>query len=160
MRKYLEKYLKYVEKILEQDAPDTDYYALKQEHLHQIQFMQHERLVHFLVTALFGIMLFIGFIVFALKAVMSFLPVIGLMLILTIAYIRHYYFLENSVQKMYILYQRICARCGDYERIKGESTARRQTSSAPAVHKADLQDDFSSVNDLIAELQRERNKTV
>ena len=160
MRKYLEKYLKYVEKILDQNAPDTDYYALKQEHLRQIQFMQHERLVHFLVTALFGLMLFIGFIVFALSSVMSFLPVIGLMLILTIAYIRHYYFLENSVQKMYILYQRICARCGDYEGIKGEGTAHRQASSAPAVHKSDLQDDFSSVNDLIAELQRERNKTV
>lgn len=160
MRKYLEKYLKYVEKILDQNAPDTDYYALKQEHLRQIQFMQHERLVHFLVTALFGLMLFIGFIVFALSSVMSFLPVIGLMLILTIAYIRHYYFLENSVQKMYILYQIICARCGDYERIKGEGTAHRQASSAPAVHKSDLQDDFSSVNDLIAELQRERNKTV
>ena len=69
-----------------------------------ISYFQHERLIHLLVTLAFATwLLFEIFCLFILPA--EFL-VAGILLVLiffglTIGYVMHYYFLENSVQKMY-----------------------------------------------------------
>ena len=59
------------------------------EHLVQVGFFQHERLIHLIVT-----------VTFALLEMLA-------ILILLIPYIRHYYILENEVQKMYGQYDRM-----------------------------------------------------
>ena len=38
------------------------------------------------------------------------MPLLGLILVLLIPYIFHYYFLENTVQKMYVIYDRMAER--------------------------------------------------
>lgn len=110
MRAYLTAYLAELEKLLGDDAPDTDYGAVMRRHLHMIGFMQHERLIHFLVTMLFalGFFLVLGF--FLMTEQIMLVPLMVLILALLVPYIMHYYFLENSVQKMYKLYDEINSR--------------------------------------------------
>ena len=74
-----------------------------QEHLVQVGFFQHERLIH--VTFALLEMLAIVLSVISDSLFTLLLPVV--ILILLIPYIRHYYILENEVQKMYGQYDRM-----------------------------------------------------
>ena len=81
--------------------------AILQEHLTQIGFFQHERLVHLIVTVTFAILTMIS-IVAALMICNPLLYALTLLfLVLLLPYIMHYYTLENEVQKMYVQYDRI-----------------------------------------------------
>ena len=71
------------------------------EHLLKIQFYQHERLIHFLVTMLFTILSFASLIYTINNISIGFVLLTLLLLCLEVPYIFHYYFLENSVQHMY-----------------------------------------------------------
>ena len=77
------------------------------EHLVQVGFFQHERLIHLIVTVTFALleMLAIVLSVISNSLFTLFLPIV--ILILLIPYIRHYYILENEVQKMYGQYDRM-----------------------------------------------------
>lgn len=78
-----------------------------EEHLTQIAFFQHERLIHLIVTVLFALMTIISL---AIYIIAEFVPILGLMvllLVLLIPYIGHYYTLENETQKMYAQYDEI-----------------------------------------------------
>lgn len=111
MRKYLMEYLIYIEKRLE-NCKENELNDILEEHLNKIQFMQHERLIHFLVTMLFAFMFFMSLGIFMLTDKISFIPLMVLILCLIVPYIRHYYFLENNVQKMYYIYDRIIEKMG------------------------------------------------
>lgn len=110
MRAYLTAYLAELQALLDADAPDTDYGAVMRRHLQMIGFMQHERLIHFLVTMLFAIGFFLVMGFFLMTEQIMLIPLMLLILVLLVPYIMHYYFLENSVQKMYMLYDEINAR--------------------------------------------------
>ena len=109
MRKYLTEYLAALEAKLA-SGEELDYTELEQSHLTMIQFMQHERLIHFLVTMLFSLGFFIVLGIFMLGEFISLFPLLILVLGLLIPYVAHYYFLENSVQKMYKLHDEIHKR--------------------------------------------------
>jgi len=67
----------------------------------KLRYLQHERLVHLLVTLTFGIV-FIITTELGLVFQNSFLGLIGIGLgILLICYVVHYFKLENEVQKRY-----------------------------------------------------------
>ena len=75
--------------------------------LQQISFFQHERLVHLIVTMTFAIMAVLSM---AAAVTTGSLPLLGLFsafLVLLVPYIRHYFILENGVQKLYEYYDRI-----------------------------------------------------
>lgn len=109
MRKYLTAYLTSLEALLS-SGQEMDYDELMEHHLTMIQFMQHERLVHFLVTMLFAIGFFLSLGIFLMTENILMVPLLLLILALLIPYIAHYYFLENSVQKMYFLHDEISER--------------------------------------------------
>ena len=109
MRKYLTEYLAHLEQLLS-SGEEIDYDDLERSHLIMIQFMQHERLIHFLVTILFALGFFISLSIYLLGNLVMMLPLLILILGLLVPYIAHYYFLENSVQKMYHLHDEIHAR--------------------------------------------------
>lgn len=109
MRKYLTEYLANLEALLASEQA-LDYEELERSHLIMIQFMQHERLIHFLVTILFALGFFISLTIYLLGELIIMLPLLLLILGLLVPYIAHYYFLENSVQKMYHLHDEIHAR--------------------------------------------------
>ena len=77
---------------------------LLDELLIQISFFQHERLIHLIVTVLFALMTTLVM----LGMVISFEPflvaLMVMLLVLLVPYIRHYYILENGVQKLYTFY--------------------------------------------------------
>lgn len=120
MEKRLKNYLTAMDKLLTTlasarlDTPDASEQNttpnpddLIREHLTQIQFFQHERLIHLIVTCLFAVLAFAAF--FALFFTMNaglFVLFLAL-LVLLIPYIRHYYILENGVQRMYAQYDRL-----------------------------------------------------
>ena len=72
--------------------------------------MQHERIVHFLVTMMFALILsiFMGIVIFTDNPAM--LLLVTIILVLLGFYIKHYYFLENTVQKMYRVYDDILSK--------------------------------------------------
>ena len=82
-----------------------------EEHLNQIGFFQHERLIHLIVTVTFALleMLAIFLNVISDRLFSLLLPVV--ILILLVPYIRHSYILENEVQKMYVQYDRMLRIC-------------------------------------------------
>ena len=111
MRAYLTAYLQQLQALLDKNDPDEDYDLLLEKHLQMTAFMQHERLIHFLVTMLFalGFFLVLGFFLMTeQKMTLGILMV--LILSLLVPYIMHYYFLENSVQKMYKQYDEMIRR--------------------------------------------------
>lgn len=105
MKKYLSDYIAFIEKALADKSLSTaELENILSEMPLQIGFMQHERLIHLIVTVLFALLLFISLTAAAALKTPAFFLLSLLILALTIPYIAHYYFLENNVQKLYALY--------------------------------------------------------
>ena len=109
MKKRLVSYIEYVSKELQKEELDTE--KFRNELLIQIQFFQHERLVHLIVTVTFALLLMITFGVFMITGTMSILALSGLLLVLLVPYISHYYLLENGVQQLYRVYDKVAGNC-------------------------------------------------
>ena len=71
----------------------------------QIGFFQHERLIHLIVTVTFALLTVGSMIACLFVQQLGLYCLTVLFLILLIPYIRHYYILENGVQKLYALYE-------------------------------------------------------
>ena len=104
MKKRLLSYMDYVEKELEKEQLDID--EFRKELLIQIQFFQHERFIHLIVTVTFAILLMMNFGIFLVTEMLSVLALAALILVLLVPYIKHYYLLENGVQKLYTFYDK------------------------------------------------------
>lgn len=77
------------------------------EHLVQVGFFQHERLIHLIVTVTFSLLEMLAIVLSVISDSLFTLLLPIVILILLIPYIRHYYILENEVQKMYGQYDRM-----------------------------------------------------
>ena len=77
------------------------------EHLVQVGFFQHERLIHLIVTVTFALLEMLAIVLSVISDSLFTLLLPIVILILLIPYIRHYYILENEVQKMYGQYDRM-----------------------------------------------------
>lgn len=108
MRKDLKKYIIKIEKELKKDKIDKN---LVNEHLIKIQFFQHERLIHLIVTSLFALLTVITAIGIVIINDLKLLVLLLLFIILLIPYIYHYYYLENKVQYLYKLYDDMLEKC-------------------------------------------------
>jgi hypothetical protein len=107
---YMKKHENYLRDMLEKNPDEKILKELFQYHDKQIQWMQHERLVHLIVmlfVCLFTLLIF-GFAVIRTSVPSLILSVI--LLGLSIAYIIHYYRLENGVQKWYLIANEIRRR--------------------------------------------------
>ena len=107
MKKRILTYLQQIDEFLQTPPEDTDWDNAIRDHLTQIQFFQHERLIHLIVTVLFALMttsVVVGLV--SSSDIWLALLLIPL-LILLFPYINHYYLLENGVQKMYEQYDRM-----------------------------------------------------
>lgn len=101
MKGYIQSYIKETEVKLKKEINKNDLIELKDK----INFFSHERLVHLLVM-LFCIFALIIFFILSLDNYIFLIPTI-ILIILNIFYILHYYFLENSVQYLYKLYDKM-----------------------------------------------------
>lgn len=107
MEKRLKSYIAFIEGINLSDMTELEKEAFRSAMLVQIGFFQHERLIHLIVTMTFALLTLMPVIAgFAWPGVIWFI-MIGLFLALLIPYIRHYFILENGVQKLYGYYDRL-----------------------------------------------------
>jgi len=103
MISYMKNHENYVKGILEQNPDAEKLRELLAYHDKQIKWIQHERLVHLIVmlfVCLFTMMIF-GFAV--IRPSLSVILLFVILLILSAAYLLHYFRLENGVQKWYVI---------------------------------------------------------
>lgn len=110
MEERLKTYLTYAEKAVEEGMDGADMEQLRKEMLVQIRFFQHERLIHLIVTITFAILTILSLIGCILVENKWMLVLTMLFIMLLIPYIRHYYLLENGVQKLYTYYDKLAER--------------------------------------------------
>jgi len=104
---YIKRHEQYVIHCLENHPVPEILKELLSYHDQQILWMQHERFVH-LITMLFVCLFFLlAFGYTLMRPNLPFMSLTALLLMLSIAYIIHYYRLENSVQRWYDLSGRI-----------------------------------------------------
>jgi uncharacterized BrkB/YihY/UPF0761 family membrane protein len=117
MKKYLKTHISFVEKNLKKSR--ADWKTLSEFNRTQIDFFQHERLIHLLITLFFGLLFFLSVSVELLLTAagnsLIFLNIgltaVNAILLLVLGfYIGHYFILENGVQKLYRLDREITAK--------------------------------------------------
>ena len=117
MKKRIQEYVKYIDKLLEESPEGTDWDREIEKHLNQIAFFQHERLVHLIVFALVAVCTVMSILAFVIKSEIMILPLIILLFVLLVPYCMHYYLLENSVQKMYDQYDAMINKKESYFKV-------------------------------------------
>ncbi len=103
MKVYLKDYIKEIDELLE-SKKDINEEDIK-KHLVKIEFFQHERLIHLLVTLIYAV-LFVLFIRLGLENPLFNIIVLILMIFL-LFYVAHYFRLENGVQYLYKQYDKM-----------------------------------------------------
>lgn len=113
MAERIKQYLKYIDDLLVNAPAGTDFSEEARKHLVQIAFFAHERFIHLIVTVIFALLTVIIFLyTMSNPQVMLFLLLL-FFLVLLVPYIKHYYLLENSVQKMYEQYDEMLRLGGE-----------------------------------------------
>jgi hypothetical protein len=107
MRERLVGYRKRIDALLEKGADAADWRDVMEEHLVQIGFFQHERLIHLMVTLAFALMELMCAIACIVAPGVLAGALMLLVLVLLVPYIVHYYHLENDTQKLYAQYDRM-----------------------------------------------------
>jgi hypothetical protein len=79
-------------------------------HALKIRWLQHERLVHLIVLVLIAVLFLFTIGLFVALGDLFILALIAVILVLLCFYICHYFFLENTVQRWYALYDEICGK--------------------------------------------------
>ena len=109
MEKKIREYEKFIEKKAGDNLGPIERVKLAEYHKEMMANFQHERLIHLIVTFFFVSMTLILFAVFmysfanlgVMIELIPFYGLTGLMTGLSVAYVKHYFFLENHVQKLY-----------------------------------------------------------
>lgn len=113
MEKRLKRYLEYYKRLAEAREDETkDWEEIRREMLVQIQFFQHERLIHLIVTVLFALLAVISILASLMIPQWVVLALCLMFFVLLVPYIRHYYILENGVQQMYEYYDMLRDKTG------------------------------------------------
>lgn len=107
MIKYLKECENFMCQILNLKDNNTEIESIKNNFKTQIEFLQHERLIHLVVTLSFALFLLLSVFFTIISKINEFIYLDLLLFILLIPYIAHYYKLENGVQRLYKLYERL-----------------------------------------------------
>ena len=113
MKKYVLETMNALQKYIDEEmknAPAEKTKEMLSEFETKISYFQHERLIHLMVTLAFATWLL--FEIYCLFVLPSEFLIAGILLVLiffglTVGYVMHYYFLENSVQEMYKMRDKI-----------------------------------------------------
>ncbi len=107
MTKQIKAYLELLERFFKAEHTEEETEQFRAELLRRIKFYQHERLIHLIVTMSVGVFFMLALILYLSQSGAGLLILTVMFLALLAAYLKHYYFLENSVQKMYLYYYQI-----------------------------------------------------
>ena len=106
MESRLKDFIYYMESLNYDNLSVEETIVYKEKLLTQISFFQHERLVHLIVTVTFALLSILGMILIIMLPNVGTACLEALLVILLIPYIRHYYILENGVQKLYVMFDK------------------------------------------------------
>ena len=110
-KRRLKNTIAYYEELLSRKEEDNMLFIIAEDEMErllvQIGFFQHERLIHLIVTALFGLATVITVPAYLMTCQIALLILGCLFLILLVPYIVHYYHLENGVQQLYLYYNQL-----------------------------------------------------
>ena len=126
MEKHIAEHHQTISQRLAAAKSKTDLTELAHYHRTRVQEFQHERLVHLLVTFFFAGLFLASLAAFLATAAMGLamnclLGLLALILfVLELAYIRHYYQLENGVQRLYELTVMIDDKRQEEDIVQGE----------------------------------------
>ena len=126
MEKHIAEHYQTISQRLAAAKSQTDLEKLARYHCTRVQEFQHERLVHLLVTFFFAGLFLASLAAFLAAATMGLamnclLGLLAMILfVLELAYIRHYYQLENGVQRLYELTVMIDDKCREEDIVQGE----------------------------------------
>ena len=107
MGKHLKSYLSFLQEQIVLELQPEEKNKLKKNLLIKIGFFQHERLMHLIVTVTFALLTLLSFFCSFFYQNIGLYLLIVLFLVLLIPYLRHYYVLENGVQKLYQYYDKL-----------------------------------------------------
>jgi len=113
MEAYLERHEAFVRGQLASAGGAADWAGLARFHRAQVEYLQHERLVHLLVTLFFGLCTLLTLLFLVLHPQVPVGVLLVLLLLLLVPYVVHYYKLENGVQRWYHLANEIEGRAGN-----------------------------------------------
>jgi Ca2+/Na+ antiporter len=116
MEAYLARHEAFVRGRLAEAGEGADWAGLARFHRTQVEYLQHERLVHLLVTLFFGLCTLLTLLFLVLHPQVPVGALLVLLLLLLVPYVVHYYKLENGVQRWYHLANAIEARAGNVSR--------------------------------------------
>ena len=107
MRERLQEFLDHMEMVTSKELSDNEREAVFNDFMKQIQFFQNERLIHLIVTVTFAIIaIFTTLANYVLQSICVFVFLLAIYILL-LFYIRHYFFLERGVQKLYLYYDKL-----------------------------------------------------
>ena len=109
MENMLREYEKYIEHEMRRSPSASEKAKLAEIHRESVANFQHERLIHLIVTLFFAMLAICAVIATAFEIctagfLIEMIPLYLLALILVVLsffYVKHYYFLENHIQKLY-----------------------------------------------------------
>lgn len=107
MTKQIRAYLAFLEEFFTAEHTENELLKQRTELLQRISFYQHERIVHLIVTMSFAVFFLLSLGIWFATEAIGLMLLSVMFLVMTIAYIKHYYFLENSVQSMYLYYFKV-----------------------------------------------------
>ena len=111
MEKRIKAYEKFIQNEIKKDLTTSEREKLIELHKNTLSNFQHERLIHLIITLFFifitiTFLLITTYLALTYDAALEFIPLyilVTLLTILNIFYVKHYYFLENHIQKLYDL---------------------------------------------------------
>ena len=115
MKEYVVQTMKAVQSFIDNDMKEAGEEKIRRvlsEFEVKIAYFQHERLIHLMVTLSFALFLLLSIgslFMFPSEFILTGVLLTAIFFGLTIGYVMHYYFLENSVQKMYHMRDEIIA---------------------------------------------------
>ena len=100
---YLKSHETYVSEMLSKNDEHIDWQRIKTLHEQKLNYFQHERLIHLFVMLTTSLAALLSFFFTLLLDIPAFFIMTLVLLILSIAYVIHYFKLENGVQRLYRL---------------------------------------------------------
>lgn len=104
MKKKLKNYIKEIEEKLKR-LNKEDIEKLKKEHLIKINIFQHERLISLLITLFIGLFTVISFLLSTANQI--FFITTTILVILLLASLYNYFYIENGLKKLYDEYDKM-----------------------------------------------------
>jgi len=107
--KWCREYEKQLEEALSSEPSGDELARLLASHEKRLSYLMHERLIHLIVVFITVILVLfsIALILFCPETMPASLPMFLILFVLLVFYIRHYFFLENTVQHWYRLTEEI-----------------------------------------------------